>query len=362
MLEIKIDKSKMICRKKLSKAEVLHRRPIGTNQTHIGLFKSTVTLDRISMPSLLIYLNNSYDTLTIIDPITNPNGSLRSPKIRQGNNEEELIYDKKKYESTYGKINEIVKHDDDTNSNQNKDFYIIWGTLTNGRLFLILYNNESSNLKILLNHLPQDEIFSIRTKGYPNTLIHNKLYMISEEMLKSYDLEESVTESIELIKSNAVTPRFFPKQDQANFQKIGKFGESLIDQYLNDKKNRGMIKDYYWLSQVNPTADHDFEVTDLKGQIKMIEVKSTINNFKQPFFWSKNERKLFVKEPKNYIIKRVSNVFDIENVSLNTGENMFSLYEKLNIDGIIFEGSTVYPNKIDIKWNDSILLKEFSKQ
>ena len=41
---------------------------------------------------------------------------------------------------------------------------------------------------------------------------------------------------------------------------------------------------------------------------------------------------------------------------------MFSLYEKLNIDGIIFEGSTVYPNKIDIKWNDSILLKEFSKQ
>ena len=123
-----------------------------------------------------------------------------------------------------------------------------------------------------------------------------------------------------------------------------------------------MIKDYYWLSQVNPTADHDFEVTDLKGQIKMIEVKSTINNFKQPFFWSKNERKLFVKEPKNYIIMRVSNVFDIENVSLNTGKNMFSLYEKLNIDGIIFEGSTVFPNKIDIKWNDSILLKEFSKQ
>ena len=80
------------------------------------------------------------------------------------------------------------------------------------------------------------------------------------------------------------------------------------------------------------------------------------------FCWSKNERKLFVKEPKNYIIKRVSNVFDIENVSLNTGKNMFSLYDKLNIDGIIFEGSTVYPNKIDIKWNDSILLKEFSKQ
>ena len=31
MIELKVDKSKMICRKKLSDAEILHRRPVGTN-------------------------------------------------------------------------------------------------------------------------------------------------------------------------------------------------------------------------------------------------------------------------------------------------------------------------------------------
>ena len=358
MLELKIDKSKMICRKLLSNAEILSRRPIGTNQTHIGLYVNSVTLDRISMPSLLIYSNNSYDTLTLMDPITNPDGSLRSPKTRQGKDEDELFFEGNKYESTYGKINEIIRNEDN-NSKRTKDFFIIWGTLKNGRLFFILYNGENSNSRILQKHLPSDEIFSRMSKGYPNTDLHSKLHIISEKILKSYDLEESVNESIELIKRDIPTSRFFTKEEAAIAQKVGKLGESLIEKYLIDKKQKNQIEDYYWLSKVNPGADHDFEVTDLNGQIKMIEVKSTLSDFKKPFFWSKNERRLFVNNPKNYLIKRVSNVFDINNVCLNTAENMLTLKDKLNIEGIVFDGATVYPNKVDINWNDTISLKKY---
>ena len=57
MLELKVDKSRWICQKKLSDAEILHRRGPNTNQTHIGLFESSVPLESAAIPSLLIYLH-----------------------------------------------------------------------------------------------------------------------------------------------------------------------------------------------------------------------------------------------------------------------------------------------------------------
>ena len=62
MIDLKVDKSKMICRKLLSDAEVLHRRAPGTGQTHIGLYVNSVTLDRAIVPSLLFY-NMEFDPL-----------------------------------------------------------------------------------------------------------------------------------------------------------------------------------------------------------------------------------------------------------------------------------------------------------
>ena len=41
--------------------------------------------------SVLIYKNNSYDTLTLMDPITNPDGTVRSPKARQGTDKDKLL-------------------------------------------------------------------------------------------------------------------------------------------------------------------------------------------------------------------------------------------------------------------------------
>ena len=38
---------------------------------------------------------------------------------------------------------------------------------------------------------------------------------------------------------------------------------------------------------------------------------------------------------------------------------MHTLKEKLAIPGIAFDGAPVYPNKIDIKWEEKIYLKNF---
>ena len=68
MLKLKVDKSKWICQKKLSDAEILSRRKPGTNQTHIGLYEGSVTLESVSIPSLLMYSNRSYDTIQSRSP------------------------------------------------------------------------------------------------------------------------------------------------------------------------------------------------------------------------------------------------------------------------------------------------------
>ena len=220
-----------------------------------------------------------------------------------------------------------------------KDFFIIYGTLTNKRLFFILYNNEISDKKLLLKNLNDDEINSRKLIASPYQELHNKLYLASKNLLKSYDLEESVNKSFDAIKKNIPTSRFITKEDSDLIHKIGLAGEELINRYLIEKKNNREIKDFYWLSKDQPDADHDFEITDVEGKVKYIEVKTSKSGFETPFYWSMNEIKLFLNYPNNYIIKRISNIFNDQQVTLFSGEEMLSLHNKLNIDGIFFDGS-----------------------
>ena len=77
-----------------------------------------------------------------------------------------------------------------------------------------------------------------------------------------------------------------------------------------------------------PSAEHDFEITCLDKSVKMVEVKSTINEFENDFYWSKNERRLFLNNPNNYIFKRVSKVFQPEAVNVRSSNNLQQLRTK----------------------------------
>ena len=91
----------------------------------------------------------------------------------------------------------------------------------------------------------------------------------------------------------------------------------------------------------------------------MTLVKSTQSDFDTVFYWSKNERKLFLSNPKNYVIKRISNVFEKNKVSFRAGHNMISLSEKLNVNGINYGTATVSPDVVDINWDKSVILKKY---
>ena len=60
------------------------------NQTHIGLLKdSFVGWDEPNiLPALVYYLGDGYPCRAFTDPIRNPDGTLRSPKLRRGKDDE----------------------------------------------------------------------------------------------------------------------------------------------------------------------------------------------------------------------------------------------------------------------------------
>lgn len=359
MIDLKVDTSRRICMKMLRDSEI--DRSAKSNETHIGLFKDSVNLEKeYRMPSLLIHKNISSDTLSVIKPIVNKSdGSLRSPAIKTGGRNHELIYDNKSYESTVRKIKQIINNEDIKSQHK---FFIIWGHLTNERLFIILYSDKydiDNNVKTLLKFLAKNEIYRKSLIGVENTDLNKRMVKACKDILKRYNVEDSISQNIELIKNDIPTTRFFTKQEINDIQKIGIHGEELIAKYLHYKKVRNEIKDFFWRSNIEPGADHDFEITNLKGETEFIEVKSTINAFKSPFYWSKNEIRLFINNSGNYTIKRVSNVFKKDKAFFCSGQNMHTLKEKLAIPGIAFDGATVYPNKIDIKWEKKIYLKNF---
>ena len=102
-----------------------------------------------------------------------------------------------------------------------KKFFIIWGTLENGRLFFVLYHESDSNCNLLSEHLQINEVLSKGSKGYPGTDLHKKLRSSVERLLENYNDEETINESLELIKSDISSSRYFTETEYKFAQKIG---------------------------------------------------------------------------------------------------------------------------------------------
>tara|TARA_X000001036_G_scaffold416799_1_gene434160 strand:+ start:417 stop:698 length:282 start_codon:yes stop_codon:yes gene_type:complete len=92
----------------------------------------------------------------------------------------------------------------------------------------------------------------------------------------------------------------------------------------------------------------------------MVEVKTTKNEFENDFYWSKNERRLFLNNPNNYIFKRVSQVFQPEAVNVRSSNNLQQLRDSIQIPGVLFEGhAKIKPILSPIEWGDKIFLKKY---
>lgn len=139
MNKIKPHNHAVIGIKKLSEADL--GSSIKSNQTHIGLFESTlITIDDIHLINLcfLFTENMSKKLLCLLDYIENPDGTFRSPKIRKGA-KEELFFENKEMNSVVREIRSISKKID-----QNKDWYILWFATDNHELVFVLFEFRSN--------------------------------------------------------------------------------------------------------------------------------------------------------------------------------------------------------------------------
>jgi len=353
----RVDISQPISIKRLSDADI--GRSTSSNQTHIGLFEDTVPLEHIGVPSLFIFCDSSADTITIIDPIDD-GGSGRSPKMRSGRDEDDFLHEGIKYNSTYKTILDTIDRFDRTSE---RSFYLLWATMTNGRLVFVLYTGNDSLQKKYNLELP------VNRKKY---LIQTVEFSVQYEILNNiiadlYDSDEKL-EEISKIEAGEPTNSYFTEKESDFIKEIGDTGESLINEYLKDLKKNGEILDFYWLSKDYPGADHDFEITELDETVSFIEVKSTVGKFKKNLYWSRNERNLFIANHERYKIFRVSELVIKDyfkkgetKVYLTISDNMSEVKKCLDsiMKGLSFDKSIVSPSKIDIHWKNKTRIDNY---
>jgi 5-methylcytosine-specific restriction protein A len=134
--------------KKLSNAELGKGN---SHQTHIGLFDETVDCSQDLFRPLtakFIYNNTVEDLVCLIDYIKSPDGKIRSPKIRKGNNQE-LLNGNLSSKSIVGQIREIVK-----NSVEFREWYLLWFCENKSNLVFILFNDKSKEYKDIFEIIP----------------------------------------------------------------------------------------------------------------------------------------------------------------------------------------------------------------
>jgi hypothetical protein len=179
MDSIQPHKNAVIGLKKLSRADLGLSEE--SNQTHIGLFENTFScIEDLHLIDFcyLVTEKEQKKLLCLLDYIENPDGTFRSPKIRQGTNEE-LIFHGEEVNSVVREIRKIAIETD-----VNNDWYLLWFASDNGFLIFFMFEFRSElfnqlstkidGIKIRHQHSNKEEAFYkilITIKPYLNNCI-----------------------------------------------------------------------------------------------------------------------------------------------------------------------------------------------
>lgn len=285
--------------------------------TAIGLYADTLSfIDDFFQYSFaqLIYEDTSKELLSFLDPIQNPDGSKRSPKIRSGN-KKELIFNSKIVNSVVREIRTIA------DSDKNSEWFLMWFGLKNKDLVFFLIKKDSKDYKSL-QKITGKLSNKMKFEGYVLNNIINylnaKVNDVNDDYLK--DLETAV----QICDTGAIR-RINPKEiDLHKAQKllveIGKQGEELLCEYFERLKLSSEIKNYKWMNKDRESGmPYDFEIIDMNGNKYFSDAKSTSYNFQRNMFFSSNELK-FINDNNNYLIHRIYNMKD--KASLKISKNI----------------------------------------
>jgi len=285
--------------KKLSQAD-LGTNPNG-HQTHIGLYANTLQFINNfyqEASAQIIYENHIYESISLINPIHNLDGSIRSPKMRLGSKEE---LDSIGLNSTANIIRYIA------NSDIQSDWFILWFGLESEELVFLLFKEDSDDYNHLireLSNLNRGEI-SPKQISFSNILhfINSKITLCNLPYLEELEL---LSQSVEKDVLSRKRPRLYDiEKAQKIFQKIGRQGEELVNEYLKKQLFYKNIQQFNWLNKNNESGlPFDFEIIDNRSQLVYSDVKSTSYRFEQKIFFSSQELK-FIQQNNNYLIHRV---------------------------------------------------------
>ena len=145
--------------KKLSESEIGND---SSHQTHIGLYSSALIQlsHHQTIQSKLYYEKSVFNTVAFIDFIQNKDGTLRSPKIRRGNDDDNFYINGVKFQSTYVKLLDLIHKE-----SLKKDWYIIFHQLNEEEIDFYLMSQDSEIYKEIKEKLPFVEDTTLTEKS-----------------------------------------------------------------------------------------------------------------------------------------------------------------------------------------------------
>lgn len=304
------DIEKRIGLKRLSSAD------LGTSdtsrQTHIGLYNDVLQFlgDNVVTTAMLVYGDYCQMLDCYFDRIENPDGTFRSPKIRIGNKNED---------SVVSKIREFAQTD------ASADWYLLWSGLENKDLVFWLINSKSNDYNIIKDlvgsktHIITDEDAAY---GSIKNLMVNKINHSSVDIQKE----------IEIISQTGVQSKKYKPFDlekaKRNFALVGKKGEELVNEYLEQLKSLHKVESFEWMNKSRESGlPYDF----ILNKEQYVDVKSTRFDFLQNIVFS-NQEVAFVNQQKSDIAYSVYRVFGLtdKNANLKICTQCMPYMEKLN--------------------------------
>ncbi|WP_188049339.1 protein NO VEIN domain-containing protein [Flavobacterium sp. GP15] len=292
--------------------------------THIGLFENTLSFlnigDHLTISSQLIYQNQVFDLLSLLDYIEKPDGSFRSPKIRKGY-EHELLVGDLRIDSVVRKLRDIVA------ASPNETWYLLWLGLDTNELVFLLFKNASvdfNEISNIVGNIDARKQIGNTSNQFARLVTHlnNKIESVNIEYYEELEIASQTGEE-------RVTKRIIPRAidiEKANalFRSIGFKGEELLFNYFELQKFNKEITDFKWMNQSKETGmPYDFEITNLDNSIVFSDTKSTSYKFELPMILSSGELKFINDHKDQYLIHRLYSIN--ENPKLRVCDNIYTV-------------------------------------
>lgn len=270
-----------------------------SHQTHIGLAANVLTFmpDRevVSEDSIFIY-GNSFDYLDAhFDRIGRESGEFNAPKIKTGGRN--II-------SVTSAIREIVK-----NNASDLMWFLFWFGLKNEKAVFLLFNQNSEDYK-RINELGLNLASIKRGTKIVESNLTNAIANFIESRVNKNGLstikELEVETQVGLIQPNRRIGRYDIDRANANFRRVGRAGEELINEYLKTKIQRREIIHYNWYNTDTESGlPYDFTIENSNGNLINLDVKTTKFDFSQKIIFSSQEIDFITKTNESYNIYRV---------------------------------------------------------